>query len=72
MLEYLGRDGHWQVATTSTVLPNSTYSIAWTFGSAGAKRFRVRVAGGPENVGGASAPVTITVAQPTLGSLPKS
>ncbi|HLI58935.1 MAG TPA: Ig-like domain-containing protein [Solirubrobacteraceae bacterium] len=70
MLEYRGRDGHWQVATTSTVLPNSTYSIPWTFGSAGTKRFRVHVAGGPQNVGGVSAPVTITVAQPTLGSLP--
>lgn len=70
MLEYFGHDGHWQVATTSTILPNSTYSIPWTFGSAGTKQFRVHVAGGPENVGGASAPVTITVAQPTLRSLP--
>jgi hypothetical protein len=72
MLEYLGRDGHWQVATTSTVLPNSTYSIPWTFGAEGIKHFRVRVAGGTGNVGGASAPVTITVAQPTLASLPAS
>lgn len=71
-LEYLGRDGQWQVATTSTVSAASTYSIPWTFGSAGTKQFRVRVAGGPENVGGASAPVTITVAQPTLASLPNS
>ncbi|MGH2909240.1 MAG: hypothetical protein ACRDK8_08095 [Solirubrobacteraceae bacterium] len=70
LLEYLGRDGHWQVAATSTILPDSTYRISWTFGSAGTKRFRVHVAGGPDNVGDASAPVTITVAQPTLGSLP--
>jgi hypothetical protein len=72
MLEYIGHDGQWQVAATTTVLPNSTYSIPWTFGSAGAKHFRVRVAGGSVNVGGASAPVTITVAQPTLASLPAS
>jgi hypothetical protein len=70
MLEYIGHDGQWQVATTSTVLPNSTYSIPWTFGNAGTHQFRVRVAGGPDNVGGASAPVTVTVAQPTLSSLP--
>jgi hypothetical protein len=72
LLEYIGHDGKWQVAATSTVLANSTYSIPWTFGAAGTKQFRVRVAGGPENVGGASAPVTITVAQPTLSSLPSS
>jgi hypothetical protein len=72
LLEYIGHDGQWQVAATSTVLPNSTYSIPWTFGNAGTKQFRVRVAGGPENVGGASAPVTITVAQPTLSSLPSN
>ncbi len=70
LLEYIGHDGQWQVAATSTVLANSTYSIPWTFGNAGTKQFRVRVAGGPENVGGASAPVTITVAAPTLSSLP--
>ena len=50
MLEYIGHDGQWQVAATSTVLPNSTYSIPWTFGNPGTKQFRVRVAGGPENV----------------------
>jgi hypothetical protein len=72
LLEYIGHDGQWQVAATSTVLPNSTYSIPWTFGNPGAHQFRVRVAGGPENVGGASAPVTITVAQPTLSSLPSN
>jgi hypothetical protein len=72
LLEYIGHDGQWQVAATSTVLPNSTYSIPWTFGNAGAHQFRVRVAGGPENVGGASAPVTVTVAQPTLSSLPSN
>jgi hypothetical protein len=72
LLEYLGHDGQWQVAQSSVVLPNSTYSISWVFGTAGTKQFRVRVAGGPANVGGASAPVTITVAQPTLASLPTS
>lgn len=72
LLEYIGHDGQWQVAATSTVLPDSTYSIPWTFGNVGAKQFRVRVAGGPDNVGGASAPVTITVATPTLSSLPSS
>lgn len=70
MLEYIGHNGEWQVAATSTVLPNSTYSIPWTFSNPGTHQFRVRVAGGPENVGGASAPVSITVAQPTLSSLP--
>jgi hypothetical protein len=70
LLEYLGRDHHWQVATTSTVAAGSTFSISWKFGFPGTKHFRVRVAGGPDNIGGVSAPVTITVAQPTLSSLP--
>jgi hypothetical protein len=72
LLEYIGHDGQWQVAATSTVGPDSTYSIPWTFGNPGTHQFRVRVAGGPDNVGGASAPVMITVAQPTLSSLPSS
>ncbi len=71
-LERLGRDGHWQIAATTTVTSSSTFSFNWTFGAAGTKQFRARVLGGPDNVGGASAPVTITVSQPPLSTLPNN
>jgi hypothetical protein len=69
-LEYLGRDGHWHIAATAPVSAASTFSFAWRFGAAGSKEFRARVLGGPLNVGGASAPVSVTVSQPPLSALP--
>ena len=71
-LERLGRDGHWQVAATTTVSATSTFSFDWTFGAAGTKQFRVRVLSGADNIGGVSAPVTIAVSQPSLSALPAS
>jgi hypothetical protein len=69
-LQKLGADGFWHTVETSQVNPGSTFKFAWTFGAAGVKQFRVRVTGGPANVGGSSAPATIDVTQPPLTSLP--
>jgi hypothetical protein len=69
-LEKLGRDGQWHVAETSTVSASSTFSFAWVFGTPGDKQLRARVLGGPVNVGGASAPVAVSVSLPPLAMLP--
>jgi len=49
------------VVKVATVLPGSTYAITHTVYDAGTKVFRVKIPGGPENEGAASAPFTITV-----------
>jgi hypothetical protein len=60
-LQQLGADGRWQDVARSVVIHGSTYSFTYTFGQAGAAALRARIYGGPENVGGASSPVTVTV-----------
>jgi hypothetical protein len=69
-LERLGADGHYHVVQVGFVNPSSAYQFTWTFGTAGAKTFRVRIPGGPDNVGGASSPVSIAVSLPAVTSLP--
>jgi hypothetical protein len=69
-LERLGADGDFHVVAIGVVRPDSTYSFKWTFGTPGAKEFRVRIPGGPENVGGVSPTVTVQVALPPVTSLP--
>ncbi len=69
-LEKLGKDNDWHVVEIRFVRGNSTFQFGWTFGTAGTKEFRARITGGPANVGGASAPVTIDVTQPPLSALP--
>jgi hypothetical protein len=60
-LQRLGADGDWHNVEMRVVSTSSAYEFSWTFGAAGSKEFRVRIYGGPENVGAASAPVTVTV-----------
>ncbi len=69
-LQKLGTDNDWHTVEVAFVNNSSTYQFGWTFGTAGTKQFRARITGGPANVGGASAPVTIDVTQPALTSLP--
>jgi hypothetical protein len=69
-LQRLGADNDWHTIKESRLSPGSTYSIAWTFGSPGTKRFRTLVPGGGLNVNGHSVPVTITVVLPAVQSLP--
>jgi hypothetical protein len=53
--------GNWDIVGVSVINASSTYQFTRVFGHAGAKQFRTRIYGGPDNVGGASAPVTVTV-----------
>jgi hypothetical protein len=69
-LQKLGKDGDWHTVEVRFVNSASTFQFGWTFGTAGTKEFRARITGGPANVGGASAPVTIVVSQPPLSTLP--
>jgi hypothetical protein len=68
----LGSDGNWHTVQTGFVNAASNFQFQWTFGTPGSKEFRARITGGPANVGGASAPVTIAVTLPPLVSLPTS
>jgi hypothetical protein len=54
-------NGDWQNVAQGVVTTGSRFSFSYTFGQAGTFNLRARIYGGPENVGGASAPVTITV-----------
>jgi hypothetical protein len=69
-LQKLGADNQWHTVEVRTVNQGSTFTFGWTFGAAGAKQFRARILGGPVDIGGASAPVSVTVTDPSLASLP--
>lgn len=60
-LQRLGTDGNWHNVAIGTVTTGSTYSFTYSFGQAGSVQVRARIDGGPDNVGGASAPESITV-----------
>lgn len=68
-LQRLGRDGDWHTVEVGLVRFNSTFEFAWTFGNAGPHWFRARIPGDPENVGGASKAVEITVGLPPVSGL---
>lgn len=69
-LERLGGDGNWHVVEVRQIRNDSTYSLPWTFGQVGTFQFRARVPGGPHDVSGVSAPVSVTVTLPPVASLP--
>jgi hypothetical protein len=69
-LQRLGTDGDWHTVGVSTVRHDSTFKFVRTFGAAGTKTFRARIPGDPQNVGGASSPVTVTVTVPPVVTLP--
>ena len=54
-------NGNFHVVEVATVGAGSAYSIAHMVYAAGTKVYRVRIPGGPENEGAASAPFTIQV-----------
>jgi hypothetical protein len=60
-LQRLGADGNWHTEEVRFVTNASTFQFGWTFGKGGTYQFRARITGERGNVGGASAPVTITV-----------
>jgi hypothetical protein len=61
--------GDFHVAQVGVVQPGSTYSIVHTVYDEGVKVFRIEIPGGPENVGAASAPLTITVTPGPVAAL---
>jgi hypothetical protein len=69
-LQRMGADGDWHNVEVRIVHSDASFQFGWTFGSAGAKEFRARIPGGPFNLGGASAPVTLTVTLPPVSALP--
>jgi hypothetical protein len=69
-LQRFGSDHDWHTVEVRLVGTGSRFQFGWTFGTAGTKELRARITGGPANVGGASAPVTVEVTQPALSSLP--
>ncbi len=60
-LQLLGTHGFWHNVGAGVVASGSTYSFTYTFGEDGTVQLRARIYGGPENIGGASSTVTITV-----------
>jgi hypothetical protein len=69
-LQRLGADGDWHTVGVGRVKADSTFQFTRTFGAAGSKTFRARIPGDPDNVGGASGQVTVTVTVPPAAALP--
>jgi hypothetical protein len=59
-LEALGTANQWHVVATGAISSQSTFSIPYSFPTAGTKQFRVRILGDYYHVGGTSASVTVT------------
>lgn len=70
-LQRLGADNEWHTIDVTTIKVDSTFEFSRVFGTAGTKSLRARIPGDPSNVGGASAPVTVTVTVPPASSLPQ-
>lgn len=69
-LQRLGRDGLFHTVDAGVVSAGSAYEFAWTFGTSGTETFRAHIAGGPDNVGGYSPAVAVTVSLPLVSTLP--
>jgi hypothetical protein len=68
-LQRMGKDDEWHTVEVRFVRSNSTFQFTWTFGDAGTQVFRARITSDKHNVGGASAPVSITVNPAPASSL---
>ncbi len=69
-LQRLGADGDWHNVAVTRVRFDSSFTFTRVFGTAGTKQFRARVPGDAQNIGGASSPVSVTVALPPVSTLP--
>jgi hypothetical protein len=69
-LQRLGADRGWHTVSAHFVRPDSSFEFVVRSGTAGENTFRVRVLPDRGNVGGTSPPVTVTVSQPPVSSLP--
>jgi hypothetical protein len=68
-LQKRGKDGDFHTVEVGFVRNDSTFQFEWTLGSPGIDTFRARITGDPNNIGGASAPVTVTATTPAASSL---
>jgi hypothetical protein len=69
-LQKLGKDGDWHTIALAIVGHGSTFQFTWTVGSPDTYSFRARVPSDENNVGGASAPVTVIATAPAATTLP--
>ncbi len=69
-LQKLGKDGDFHTVQIGFVHGGSTFQFNWTLGVPGTHTFRARITGDPENIGAASAPVSVTATSPSVSSLP--
>lgn len=69
-LQRQGPENDYHTVQSSRLDGLSGYSFTRTFETPGTQSYCVREAGGPDNEGGVSPSVTITVSPPTLSSLP--
>ncbi len=60
-LQRLGANGYWHDVASGRIAADGSYSFDQAFGQSGAEKLRTRIFADGQNVGGASAPVTITV-----------
>jgi hypothetical protein len=70
-LEKLGKDGEFHAVGVGLVRNDSTFRFTWTIGSPGTHTFRARITSDRDNIGSASAPVSITAAAPSVSSPPR-
>ena len=69
-LQRLGNDNDWHTVEVRVVRFKSSFEFRWTFGRPGTQTFRARITSDRRNVGGASAPVAITVNPAAASTLP--
>ena len=69
-LQVQGKDGDWHTIEVGVVRHDSTFQFTWRSDAPGTFAFRARITSDPDNVGGRSAPVTVTVTVPAPASLP--
>ncbi len=70
-LQMLGSDGDWHNVEFTHVTPSSTFAFVYRPATTGTERFRARITSDEHNIGGASAPVPVTVTGVTpISSLP--
>jgi hypothetical protein len=70
-LQFQTPAGHWAPFASGIVGPGGSYALQGSFGRAATYTVRVRIFGGPENLGAASQTQTITVSGlPASSSLP--
>jgi hypothetical protein len=69
-LQLLGTDGDWHTVELAVVRQDSTFQFTWPAGSPGTNTLRARITSDEDNIGSASAPVSIATTAPPASALP--